>query len=102
MELLVLQIEQHRLTAVITQPGQEDKERDEEPAHGLAHPLPVAGLGPYVDAVAGIEPVIARFEGIGVVCPRYIAGDILDIDLVLVGHCNTSLHSLIVMERIIS
>ena len=95
-------IEQHGLATVIAQPGNGDEEHHEEPAHGLAHPLPVAGLGPHVDAVAGIEPVIARFEGIGVVCPRYIAGDILDIDLVLVGHCNTSLHSLIVMERIIS
>lgn len=93
MELLVLQIEQHRLTAVITQPGQEDKERDEEPAHGLAHPLPVAGLGADIDAVAGVEPVISRLEGVGIEGPGDVTGHILDVDLVLVGHCNTSLHS---------
>ena len=94
VELLMLQIEQNRLAAVVAQQGQSDEEGDEEPAHGLAHPLPVAGLGPDVDAVAGIEPVIARLERVGIEGPGdVLVGHILDIDLVLVGHCNTSLHS---------
>ncbi len=102
VELLMAEVEQHRLAPVVAQPGHGDEEGNEEPAHPFAHPLPVTGLGPDVDTVAGVESVIAGFERIGVESPGYIVGDILDIDFLVIGHCKTSLHSLFVMERIIS